>query len=319
MIQNFCKQIARKIVRGNRLFHRIVNFHQHSAHPVKAVVFMLYAWPVKNLIRLDTPREIINSENYYHELHKLLRIEKVEDFELSRVGRNYDGGYIMLNDFHDGGIAYSFGISDDVSWDKDMVSRGYDVFMYDHTIDGLPEENSRFHWFKLGIADGIIQDDSLKTLEELIAQNHHENEHGMILKMDVEGAEWGFLSSVSPEILKQFDQINIEFHGLITNNNPEQVLAALRKINTTHQLIHIHASTNEIVNYYISVGGKKFCNLLETSYVLRSKYNFTENYDVNLPLSIDAPNDPNIKEIELGHWNRELDRYDIASINIMDL
>ena len=49
----------------------------------------------------------------------------------------HDGGYILLDDFHEGSIAYSFGISTDVTWDKEMASRGYDVFMYDHTIDKL--------------------------------------------------------------------------------------------------------------------------------------------------------------------------------------
>ena len=65
----------------------------------------------------------------------MLHIAKVGGFDLVRTGKHYDGGYIMLDDFHAGDIAYSFGICDDVSWDKDMASRGYDIFMYDHTID----------------------------------------------------------------------------------------------------------------------------------------------------------------------------------------
>ena len=74
----------------------------------------------------------------------------------------------MLNDFHKGGIAYSFGISNDVSWDKAMADCGYDVFMYDHTISALPEENDRFHWEKIGVASDKTEDPQLKSLEELI-------------------------------------------------------------------------------------------------------------------------------------------------------
>ena len=200
--------------------------------------YLFKRWGIRRRIKLD----LILSKGYYRELQDLLHIAKVEGIDLVRIGREYDGGYIMLNDFHDGGIAYSFGISNDVSWDKDMASRGYDVFMYDHTIDELPEQNPHFHWSKLGIADGETHDDRLKTIDELIKQNHHEDKRNMILKMDVEGAEWGFLSQVDSETLSQFSQITLEFHNVINNRDTKQVLEALRKLNITHQLIHVHAN-----------------------------------------------------------------------------
>ena len=263
--------------------------------------------------------EFIISAGYYSELQKLLHIAKVEGLELVRTGCEHDGGYILLDDFHAGDIAYSFGISTDVSWDKDMAGRGYDVFMYDHTIDALPEENPRFHWEKHGIADGHTQDSRLKTLDELIKANHHEDRHNMILKMDVEGAEWGFFEQVSSETLSQFSQMTFEVHEIIKHPNPEFVLSALRKINQTHQLIHIHA--NNYSGLYIAFGDKIFCNVLELSYVLRSKYTFFENYDVNLPLSIDEANTPSFPEIELGRWNEdaEIGESVTAHVRILDL
>lgn len=297
------KTLANKIIGQNLLMHQLVRKEYMNGHYLKAIALTLWTFPVKNLVKLDShviPFDIFTSKDYYAELQDLLHIAKVEGFELVRVGREHDGGYIMLDDFHAGDTAYSFGISNDVSWDKDMASRGYDVFMYDHTIDGLLEENPRFHWSKLGIADGHTQDDRLKTLDELIAQNHHEYKRNMILKMDVEGAEWGFLEQVSSETLSQFGQMTFEFHNIINNENPERVLSAFRKINQTHQLVHIHANNN---GNYISFGHKNFCSLLELTYVLRSKYSFVENYDVDLPLSIDDVNVPLVPEIELGRWN----------------
>ncbi len=306
MLKRFAYKIVYKIINDNMLMRRIVRRDIKRKKYFKGTALAFYLWPVKNSI---TPDEKITAyltmafKNYYDELQDLLRVAKVESFELTRTGAAYDGGYILLDDFHEGGIAYSFGISSDVSWDKDMASRGYDVFMYDHTIENLPEENSRFHWQKLGIADGKTQDERLKTLEELISRNHHENEKNMILKMDVEGAEWGFFQSVNPEVLKQFAQMTFEFHSVNSPENPEQVLKVFRKINKTHQLIHIHANNN---GNYVSIGGKKFCSLFELTYVLRDKYSFSENYDVNLPLSIDAPNITDYPEIELGRWNEQV-------------
>ena len=264
---------------------------------VKRFIKRLLGSQIKIPVRMYT---FITEPEYYRQLHSLLHIAKVDGFELVRTGRANDGGYIMLDDFRAGDIAYSFGICDDVSWDKDMVSRGYDVFMYDHTIDGLPQKNPRFHWSKLGISDGNIQDDRLKTLDELIRANHHENTRNMILKMDVEGAEWGLFEQVSSETLSQFSQMTFEFHEITNHPNPELVLSVFRKINQTHQLVHVHANNH---GNYISFGHKKFCNFLELSYVLRSKYSFSENYDVNLPLNIDEANNSLLPEIDLGRWN----------------
>ena len=288
-----------------------------KAHPLKSVALALYMLPARNLLKISrgTTRKyrLITSAEYYNELQDLLTISRAEEFDLVRVGRDYDGGYIMLDDLP-GGIAYSFGISTDVSWDKDMASRGYDVFMYDHTIDGLPEENPRFHWSKLGISDGTSQDDRLKTLEELITANGHEGERNMILKMDVEGAEWGFLETAKPETLAQFSQMTFEFHDMTNPQDPERVLSSLRKINATHQLVHLHANN---FSGYITADGKNFASVLEASYVLRGKHKFSSDYDVMLPLEIDSPNSRSYPEIVLGHWNRRAqisDRLAISNI-----
>ncbi len=248
--------------------------------------------------------DLITTPEYYRELHSLWHIGKVKSFELVRTGKHQDGGYIMLDDFHAGNIAYSFGICDDVSWDKDMASRGYDVFMYDHTIERLPEENPRFHWSKLGIADGHTQDDRLKTLDELLRANHHEDARNMLLKMDVEGAEWGFFEQVSSETLSRFSQMTFEFHDILSNTDPERVLSAFRKINKTHQLIHMHGNNN---GAYISFGDKVFCDSPELSYVLRDQYSIEQEYDVDLPLSIDEVNFPSLPEIKIGRWNGDAD------------
>ena len=271
--------------------------------------YLLKRWRIKAVKSYS----FITSPEYYRELQDLLHIAKVEGFDLVRTGREHDGGYIMLDDFHEGDIAYSFGISNDVSWDKDMASRGCDVFMYDHTIDALPEENPRFHWSKLGIADGVTQDDMLKTLDELITANHHEDMHNMILKMDVEGAEWGFFQQISSETLSQFSQMTFEFHGIPNHAEPELVLSVFRKINQTHQLVHLHANN---CGQYISFMGKKFCSLFEMTFALRSQYTFIEDYDVCLPLNIDSVNIPSSPEIELGRWNEHVDIGDRVTVSL---
>ena len=311
-ILGMIKQIKRAIVNfflGDNYFLRsLISKQAKHGKYLTAATMTIFTAPFRGVIKFDkhtTEVTFTSLINYYSELHKLLHIAKVENFDLVRIGRDNDGGYILLNDFKPGGIAYSFGISNDVSFDKDIASKGYDVFMYDHTIEGLPDEekeNPRFHYFKQGIADGVTQDERLKSLEYFISHNHHENQSDMILKMDVEGAEWGFLESVKPETLAKFSQLTFEFHEMINPSYTERILSILRKINETHQLIHIHANN---FSSYITIGDKNFCSVFEVTYVLRDKYKLVNDYDVNLPLSLNMPNNTLSPEIILGRWNEE--------------
>ena len=317
------KLIRRKIIahifRENWLLETQLRFDFHKS-PLKYTLLAAYLAPVSSYLRIRQPSrqyEVMTSREYYEELHELLHLAKINGTELVRIGRDNDGGYIMPDDFgHDDKIAYSFGISTDVSWDKAMASRGYDVFMYDHTIDSLPEENPRFHWSKLGISDGTGNDDRLKPLDELIKANHHEDKHNMILKMDVEKAEWGFFEMVSPDTLSRFTTILIELHGINEPALQGRVAAALRKINKTHKAVHIHGQN---VGYYISLGSHTFCNQIEVSYVRRDKYSLDENYDVNLPLAIDMPAISRMPEVCLGRWNRDIhpdDKFVLTSVTM---
>ena len=204
-----------------------------------------------------------------------------------------------------GGVAYSFGIADEVSWDVAMSQIDYEIFMYDMTIDGLPEENPKFHFFKEGIGGVKEEKKSLDTLENFIKRNGHENNQYMILKMDVEGAEWDFLETVSLETLNQFDQIIFEFHDMVAPKNFYQMgrtLALIEKLNITHALIHLHG--NNFSKYVLIEGIGIIPDVLELTYLNRANRNFVDDAEIFLPTPVDFPNNPNLPEISLGFWNK---------------
>ena len=243
-------------------------------------------------------------KQYYSKLKKLLEIKQVEDFALIRVGlEDGDGGYIMLNDFQDRGVAYSFGISNDVTWDNIMAELGYDIYMYDHTITNLPYERKEFHFFREGISGENEKDQPLKTLEYFIERNNHVLNKNMILKMDVEGAEWDFLETVDSNILNQFDQIVFEMHNIIHAGYGDKILRLLDKINETHAVVHVHGNNS---GWILTVGNTIFPDVLEITYVNKNKYKIMENKDICLPLQIDSANDRGRKDIILGDWNKPL-------------
>lgn len=194
----------------------------------------------------------------------------------------------MLDDFRRVGIAYSFGISGDVSWDRDMAERGYDIFMYDPTIANLPEERLEFHFFRKGIAGAASGE--YDTLEHFIQQNHHEAVRHMILKMDVEGAEWDALLTCPEEVLQSFDQIVMEFHGMTFAKDAEKRLATLRKLARTHIPIHVHA--NNCGDEYI-IDGRWYTEAWEVTYALRTGHSFVPGgalyTDLDAPNSLEYP------------------------------
>jgi len=243
------------------------------------------------------PLIIQNDEkkDFFQELKNLCCVKKVIGYDLVRVGKNYDGGYVMIDDFSKKSIAYSFGISNDISWEEWVASRYIDVYCYDHTIEGLPHRNEKLHWYKYGIAGTDRIEDSLLSMETLIEKNNHEAETKMILKMDVEGAEWEFIKSADSTLLDNFSQMTFELHYITDENHKEEIIAALRKINKTHQAVWIHANNgggaerakNEIVP-----------NLLEITYVNKKEYQFiSAPYDC--PIELDYPNKKMIYDIEL--------------------
>ena len=262
---------------------------------------------------------------YVKRMHKHLPIMDVEKFKYIRVGRDKDGGYVMIDDFKDVKNAYSCGINDDVSWDKDFVNRrggGISIYMYDHTIDRLPEEHKDFHFFKTGITG--IYDPShpeLETIPRLIAKNGHQNDYNMILKMDIEGYEWEVLENIDVDSLNHFSQIVIEMHWLIGQwfqpisvDNENKILFSLDKLNSTHQLVYIHGNnaspilknpkdgTPIFTPPGIMRAGLMLPNTIECTYLRKDKYKFKQSKRF-FPTQLDRPCDPGRPDINLGFWH----------------
>lgn len=247
---------------------------------------------------------------YYKKLCDLLRLHEVPGLGLVRVGREHDGGYLMLDDFPGEAegqrIAYSFGIFDDVSWDLAMAERGYDVFMYDHTIEACPGSHERFHYHKLGIGAHREPENLLCTLEELLAANGHEQAEHMILKMDVEGAEWQVLDLMPDGLLQRFDQIVLELHWLVTSTEEaktQEMLRVLSRLGRTHALVHLHGNNNAS---HLELGGQVLPDVIEVTYVSRSTYQVHALRSAALPSSLDMPNCEFLPEIILGSWRGAL-------------
>ena len=237
---------------------------------------------------------------YFRKIHSLIPYYELNGHELIRVGRTADGSYIMADDYSDTKVAYSLGIGANVSWDKTLAEKGYQVYQYDHTIKKLPEEHPNFHWRSIGIAGR--DSERFRCLDTLIKENGHAGINGMILKMDIEGCEWDVLDSVSDEVLQKFDQVLVELHGITALKNAQKICKGLSRLDKFFGAVHIHGNNAWLVNY---CGDLVTPDLLEITYVSKKKYKLGELSDKLLPNELDLPNVGNVPtpDIYIGKWN----------------
>jgi hypothetical protein len=197
---------------------------------------------------------------------ELLAPRDIVSHRKCRVGPKTDGGYVMF-DRPGAGPVYSFGIGRNVGFDEDFAERGRPVFMFDHTIEALPKQHPEFHFMKRGISAVDDPENSIFSLAYFIRELGHAGRRDLMLKMDVEGAEWDVLSQVAPAVLDGFEQIVLEVHGLLRLSDPEfrgKVVRALRNLNENFLLGHVHA------NNYGRLGlidGFTVADVLELTYI----------------------------------------------------
>lgn len=241
---------------------------------------------------------------YFKKIHEYIPLMEFEGMRLARlggqnVGINGDGGYVMNLPLSSSKIAYSFGINKDCSWDSRIADIGYDVFMYDHTISSLPYNRKEFHWEKTGLC-GKDKTENCLTLEELIRKNRHEGNSGMLLKIDIEGAEWDVFDSIESGTLDKFDQIAVEFHGMNNFAIKEKILSSLNKISETHCCIHLHGNNYSDVFF---CGKYVMPNCVEATFVRKKSVSGWKTSSETLPREIDVPCNLARCEIILGEWN----------------
>lgn len=209
---------------------------------------------------------------------------------LIRVGGTNDGGYVML-DFFGFDHAISIGIGNDVSWDLDLSERGVPISMFDPTVKRPPHRvpGAKFHRRGLGPQNTTW----FSNLAEIVRLSIPESSSRLLLKCDVEGAEWESLRDAD---FTQFSEVVIEFHDLANFRDPlrsEQMLTVVRSLAETHFSVHIHAN-----NYskLFRLDRYWFCDVVEVTWARRDTFDVVGvRSQVTHPS--DAPCNPRASEI----------------------
>jgi len=216
------------------------------------------------------------------------------DKQKIRKGPHTDGGYILVDDIVSSQVIISYGIGLEYRFDQEMAEGGNDVYMFDHTIEDIQATNSKMHFFCEGVAGHTDPFQNLFSIEDHL-QRHQIGGDRLILKMDVEGAEFDALKTLPDEILARFEQIVLEVHGLnclddhVYRGNFCEVF---RKLNRFFTLFHVHANNCDGQNGLHIVSGIPVSSILELSYV-RSSSVHRRSSQTLYPTTIDYPNTGN--------------------------
>jgi hypothetical protein len=159
---------------------------------------------------------------------------------LERFGEPHDGGYLMCGNLLDEAeVGYSYGISGYDQWGCDISRRfGVTVHQYDcfdTTQPACPGGRTVFHAECVGDSTKTEEGRLFDTIANQQATNGDTSKR-VVLKIDVEGAEWNSFLATPDEVLKRIDQLVVEFHWI----EDQKSLAVVQRLKQFFEVAHIH-------------------------------------------------------------------------------
>jgi hypothetical protein len=174
------------------------------------------------------------------ELFKLVQPVKLKNCTLERFGEPHDGGYLLCANLLGGAKAgYSYGISGYDQWGCDLSRRlsvpvhQYDCFNLTRPV--CSGGHTEFHEECIGPSSTVEDGRLFDTLERQFAKNGHAGLR-LVVKMDVEGAEWDSLLKAPDRVLRQIDQLSIELHGV----KDDKTVEVLKRLHQFFYVAHLH-------------------------------------------------------------------------------
>jgi hypothetical protein len=176
------------------------------------------------------------------ELFALVQPVALKNCTLERYGEDHDGGYLVCgNLLKDVQAAYSYGISGYDKWGCDASTKlgvklhQYDCF--DTRQPSCPGGDTVFHAECIGDAAKTEDGRLFDTMQNQLAKNGDAGKR-LVVKMDVEGAEWDSLLHAPDATLDRIDQLAIEFHYI----NDERYVKTVQRLKQFFYVAHVHVN-----------------------------------------------------------------------------
>lgn len=218
-------------------------------------------------------------------------------WELIRVGGINDGGYFIPNDIKNISVCFSAGVGGDTTFENQLESYGIRSYLLDR-IEGHPKilgANQLFlpKWL------GLKTEADFVTLSDWVLGSSLDKSEAAMLKMDIEGSEWGCLQVSNRDTIERFQIIVIEFHSMDLMLEPkifyEIYRPILKKMTDIFDVIYVHP--NNCCGTW-QVREAKFPCVLEVTFHRKDR-RISEPVLVSNISSLDTPNLPENSEITI--------------------
>ena len=249
--------------------------------------------PAEAMGLMDAEARVRAREALFAELQPV----KLRNCELARFGESYDGGYLICaNLLGEVGSAYSYGISGYDGWGCDVSSRlkvpvhQYDCF--NTTRPSCPTGQPIFH--AECVAGEHQVDEAGRLFDSLQSQfaKNGDAARRLVVKMDVEGAEWESILATPAEVLDRIDQFVFEFHGV--DRRASLYLEVIGKLKRQFEIAHLHFNNHSC----IPDGAPFPAWAYEVTFVNKRLAEVDRAEKVVLPHTLDAPNLPVIPDCQ---------------------
>jgi len=270
------QNILWKLQRRLRILLRLLNLMKKSLAKSKG-----YERPMNPLGSFISEQEAQLAELIEVPSELLSIFECVQiDVPYRRIGGTGDGSYVIAECNLKNALLISGGISDNNDFEYECAELGASGFQFDGSINYPPKIHPRLGFQKVfvGEKNGYLD---LQSMTKVALEFANSSPSSKILKIDIEGSEWGLLAD---EDLTEFDQIIIEVHNLfeVVGKNGREKLRVLK--NLTDNFYTIYANGNNCCGF-TNIGGFPVPNVAEFSLVNRAKHMRIDN-DILKPYPI---------------------------------
>jgi hypothetical protein len=219
---------------------------------------------------------------------------KLANCGLERFGEKNDGGYLLCgNLLGEVRSAYSYGISGYDQWGCDVSTKltvpvhEYDCFNL--TRPRCPTGKLVFHGECIGNSRRTEDGRPFDTLENQVEKNGDAGKR-LVVKMDVEGAEWESFLGSSSDFLERIDQMAVEFHGI---DQWQRSVEAIWKLKQHFYIANLHWN-----NFACDTGEAPFPASVYELLLVSKRIGVLEPGAPVVPSLLNRPNNPGWRDCQ---------------------
>lgn len=191
------------------------------------IVNRFYSWISRKDYEVQSKTEFVN----HAEVIMSLIEPRGTTMTLSRFGGKNDGSYVIPNEYcSPESFLISGGIENNNDFEIELANKGVTGIQIDYSILTPPikHPNLSFQMKRIGT------DDSEHTVSLRTLINNSPSNRRIIMKLDIEGAEFESLNELTPEEMHKISCLVLEFHNL-SKLDEEYFCVLLRNLNSKIQ------------------------------------------------------------------------------------